>query len=171
MADEPHWLSTAQAAEILGVKAATVYAYVSRGQLSRHPGPDGRTSRFDRGEVRRLAARTRHGGRAGSLDVVLDTGLSLLVPDGALYYRGHDATALARTHRFEDVAELLWTDVPDAVPDAGSPGTGRGGAETASDGPDAGEGGGMIREAWEAPPSALAVGRGVQRALPGTVRP
>jgi citrate synthase len=106
------FLTTEQAAGLLGVKAATVYAYVSRGQLTRHPGPDRRSSRFDRAEVERLAAHNRRGGRAGALEVVIDTGLSLLEPAGALHYRGRDATRLARTHTFEQVADLLW-DEPD----------------------------------------------------------
>nr|WP_092887145.1 citrate synthase [Actinopolymorpha cephalotaxi] len=101
-------MTTAQAADLLGVKAETVYAYVSRGVLTRHPGADRRSSRFDRIEVERLARRNRRGGRAGALEVVVDTGLTLLDPEGALYYRGRDAIALARTESFEAVAGLLW---------------------------------------------------------------
>jgi citrate synthase len=108
--DPSRFLTTEQAAGLLGVKAATVYAYVSRGQLTRHPGPDRRSSRFDRAEVERLAAHNRRGGRAGALEVVIDTELSLLDAAGTLHYRGHDATALARTHTFEQAATLLWTD-------------------------------------------------------------
>jgi citrate synthase len=110
--DPSRFLTTEQAAGLLGVKAATVYAYVSRGQLTRHPGPDRRSSRFDRAEVERLAAHNRRGGRAGALEVVIDTELSLLDAAGTLHYRGHDATTLARTHTFEQVATLLWTDNP-----------------------------------------------------------
>jgi citrate synthase len=116
--DPSRFLTTEQAAGLLGVKAATVYAYVSRGQLTRHPGPDRRSSRFDRAEVERLAAHNRRGGRAGALEVVIDTELSLLDAAGTLHYRGHDATTLVRTHTFEQVATLLWTDAqPDDQPD------------------------------------------------------
>ncbi|HEY8455035.1 MAG TPA: citrate synthase [Actinopolymorphaceae bacterium] len=108
MTRAPRWLTTQQAADLLGVKPETIYAYVSRGMLTRHPGADRRSSRFDRTEVERLAARARRGGRAGALEVIIDTEITLLDPEGALYYRGHDATILARTRRFEDVAELLW---------------------------------------------------------------
>ena len=104
----PRWITTQQAADLLGVKPETVYAYVSRGVLARHRGPDRRSSRFDRIEVERLAKRNRRGGRAGALEVVIDTELTLLDPEGALYYRGRDAVELARTRRFEQVAELLW---------------------------------------------------------------
>ncbi|MET9022165.1 citrate synthase [Actinopolymorpha sp. NPDC004070] len=108
MSESTRWMTTAQAADLLGVKAETVYAYVSRGVLTRHPGADRRSSRFDRIEVERLARRNRRGGRAGALEVVVDTGLTLLDPEGALYYRGRDAVVLARTESFEDVAALLW---------------------------------------------------------------
>jgi citrate synthase len=101
-------LTTAQAARRLGVKPQTVYAYVSRGMLQRHPGPDGRQSRFDPAEVERLARRARRGGRAGALEVIVDTEITLLDPAGRLFYRGRDATELARSSTFEDVALLLW---------------------------------------------------------------
>ncbi|HEY3501405.1 MAG TPA: citrate synthase [Actinocatenispora sp.] len=142
MSDEPRWLSTAQTAQLLGVKPATVYAYVSRGQLTRHPGAEPRTSRFDRAEVLRLAARARRGGRAGALDVVLDTELSLLDPAGALYYRGRDATRLAGTAGFERVAEFLWSGrMPDETP------------------------------VWTAPAEAVTAGRAARHALPATAGP
>lgn len=122
MSERTRWLSTRQAADLLGVKPQTVYAYVSRGVLRRHGGTDKRSSRFARVEVERLAARNRRGGRAGSLEVVIDTELTLLDPEGALHYRGRDAEELARTTSFERVAELLWDarhvavwEVPDEV--------------------------------------------------------
>ena len=104
-------LSTAETARRLGVKPQTVYAYVSRGLLSARR--DGRRSCFDPTEVERLAQRARHGGRAGALEVVVDTELTLLDPDGRLYFRGRDATELARFRSFEQVAALLW-DAGDA---------------------------------------------------------
>jgi citrate synthase len=99
---------TAEAARRLGVKPETLYAYVSRGMLTRHAAPDGRRSLFERAEIERLAARNRRGGRAGALEVIVDTSLTLIDPAGALYYRGHDATVLARERTYEQVAELLW---------------------------------------------------------------
>ena len=101
-------LTTSEAARRLGVKPETLYAYVSRGLLTRHTAPDGRRSLFAHQEIERLAARSRGGGRAGALEVVVDTELTLLDPAGALFYRGHDATVLARTEVYESVAELLW---------------------------------------------------------------
>src|SRR5690348_5350278 len=101
-------LTTAAAAQRLGVKPETLYAYVSRGQLTRHLAADGRRSLFAREEIERLAARARRGGRAGALELVIDTELTLLDPAGALYYRGQDVEELARASTYEDVAELLW---------------------------------------------------------------
>src|SRR4051794_33406773 len=101
--------TTAQAARLLGVKADTVYAYVSRGLLSRTRAADGRTSRFDAEEVRRLAARNRRGAPEPA---PIETSLTV-IRDGALYYRGRNAAELAGTTTFEAVANLLWTGVLD----------------------------------------------------------
>ncbi len=128
-------MTTAEAAERLGVKRATVYAYVSRGLLHPQRGPGGST--FDRQEVARLARSARHpagdaaaggrrarerrtgdgpsegggGGRAAPVaagdDPVFVTGLTLI--RGGLYYRGRDAVELAGRWSFERVAEWLWT--------------------------------------------------------------
>jgi citrate synthase len=105
------WLTTNQVAQRLGVKSATVYAYVSRGMLHRQLSDDGRTSRFDPAEVEQLARRSRprtDARRTGIVDVVLSTTLTE-IRDGELRYRGHDAVELVATATFEDVAELLWT--------------------------------------------------------------
>ena len=41
------WITAEAAAQRLGVKRATLYAYVSRGVLVRKRAPDGRASLFD----------------------------------------------------------------------------------------------------------------------------
>ncbi len=105
------WLTTSQVAQRLGVKPATVYAYVSRGLLPRQMAEDGRTSRFDPAEVEALARRSRprtDARRTGTVDVVLSTTLTE-IRAGELRYRGHDAVELVASATFEDVAELLWT--------------------------------------------------------------
>ena len=101
-------LTANDAARRLGVKPETLYAYVSRGMLTRHRAEDGRRSLFERAEIERLAARSRRGGRAAGLEVIVDTSITRIDPEGALYYRGRDATVLARERSFEEVAELLW---------------------------------------------------------------
>lgn len=104
-------LTAEQASARLGVKRETLYAYVSRGVLSRTLSADGRTSRFDAAEVDALArrGRPRKGAtRVGSIEVSLATSVTAAAPD-RLLFRGRDATVLATTSSFEAVSELLWT--------------------------------------------------------------
>ncbi|SNY45641.1 citrate synthase family protein [Paractinoplanes atraurantiacus] len=96
-------LTTEQVAERLGVKPATIYAYVSRGLLRSVRNGDGKVSLFARAEVEAFEAKRKGGGTPG-----IQTGLTL-ISDGRLFYRGHDATELAATASFESVANLLWT--------------------------------------------------------------
>jgi citrate synthase len=112
---DPALLSVGEVAHRLGVKRETVYAYVSRGLLERHPASAHRRSLFEREAVEQLATRARNGDRSGALDVVVDTEIALLDPGGELFYRGQDAVALARFSTFERVAELLW-DGPAGAP-------------------------------------------------------
>ncbi|MFD4596137.1 citrate synthase [Streptomyces rubiginosohelvolus] len=102
-------LTTRQAAELLGVKPETVYAYVSRGQLSSVRAAGGRGSTFDAEEVRALARRSgrRDPSPAGS-DLAFRTGITLIEGDRC-YFRGVDATELARRYGYEELAEWLWT--------------------------------------------------------------
>ncbi|TWE13094.1 citrate synthase [Rudaeicoccus suwonensis] len=102
-------VTTAQAADLLGVRVSTVYSYVSRGLLRR--ADEGRTrqqgSRFDRDEVVALAA-SHHRQRAGTFELSIETAITDLDPAGRLFFRGHDACELAERHSFEQVAELVW---------------------------------------------------------------
>jgi len=109
---ETGWLTTAEAARRLGIKRETLYAYVSRGMLTRRQQPGSRESRFDPAEIARLAERTRSGGRAGSLEVVVDSSLTLLDPAGRLWFRGKDAELACQEQSFEEIAEWLWTGTP-----------------------------------------------------------
>ncbi|MGE0878082.1 MAG: citrate/2-methylcitrate synthase [Acidimicrobiia bacterium] len=108
----PRMLTSNEAAKRLGVKPQTLYAYVSRGMLERHVADDGRSSRFDAAEVERLAKKGRGGGTTpandAAIDVVISTELTAIA-EGRLYYRGREVVALADDHRFEQVAEWLWT--------------------------------------------------------------
>ncbi|MEV7172646.1 citrate synthase [Streptomyces sp. NPDC093224] len=102
-------LSTQEAARALGVKPATVYAYVSRGQLTSRRDPAGRGSSFDAVEVEELARRSRREAAAPAAgDLSVRTALTLIEPDH-YYFRGVDAVALASRYRYEEVAEWLWT--------------------------------------------------------------
>ncbi|KOU22372.1 citrate synthase [Streptomyces sp. WM6372] len=108
-ADGERRLSTRQAAELLGVKPATVYAYVSRGQLTSRRDPVGRGSSFDAREVEALALRSRREAAAApGAELSVRTALTLIEPD-RYYFRGVDAVELASRYRYEEVAEWLWT--------------------------------------------------------------
>jgi citrate synthase len=137
-------LSTAEAAARLGVKPATLYAYVSRGLLGRERSPDGRTSTFDPTEVDRLArpGRARRGRRPAT-DLVVPSALTA-IDQGRPWYRGLAVTDLAATRTFEEVAEWLWTA---RFPAPAGPG-------------------GMAP--WRAGEAALDAGRRAQAALPRT---
>jgi citrate synthase len=132
-------LTTAEAAARLGVKPATLYAYVSRGLLGRERSPGGRASTFDPAEVERLTRRGHAGrrGRRPAAELVVESAVTA-IEGGALWYRGLSATELAATRTFEEVAEWLWR--------------GRFPAPTAPP--------------WRAGAAALAAGRRAQAALP-----
>lgn len=109
-------LTAAQAAARLGVKPATLYAYVSRGLLDRRRTAAG--SVFDPLVVEAFARSRRRtspaatdasGGHSpGTPLMAIDHDIALL-EDDRLYYRGRPADELAETERFETVAWWLWT--------------------------------------------------------------
>jgi citrate synthase len=100
-------LESDEAARRLGVKMATLYAYVSRGLLVSHPSPTGRRRLFDVEEVERLARRSRQGKAVETRMATITTGITQLTDDGPVY-RGLRATDLATRYRYEEVAEWLW---------------------------------------------------------------
>ena len=91
-------LESDEAARRLGVKVATLYAYVSRGLLVSHPSPTGRRSLFDVDEVERLARRSRQGKAVETRMATITTGITQLTDDGPVY-RGLPATDLATRYR------------------------------------------------------------------------
>jgi len=101
-------LDTEEAARRLGVKVPTLYAYVSRGMLQSHPDPSRRGSLFDLDEIEALAARSRGGRQTATRLATITTGVTQLDQRFGPIYRGQLATDLARSSRFEEVAELLW---------------------------------------------------------------
>lgn len=136
------WLDAREATTRLGVKPQTLYAYVSRGLVHSEPvpgaagGSGGRARRYRRSDVERLAHRGTRRPAGDGPEVVVDTAVTRLDPEGRLAYRGWDVTEAARKSRFEEVAAWLW-DVPI--------------------GP---------TTHWTAPPDALALARAVQAPLP-----
>jgi len=108
-------MTSEEATRRLGVKPETLYAYVSRGVIRSERVPGQRRSRFLAADVERHAARSRIGGRAGGLEVVVETELTLLDPDGRLSYRGWDVVDAVADASFEEVASWLWTGTREAT--------------------------------------------------------
>src|SRR2546429_9322637 len=102
------FLTAAEAARRLGVKPATLYAYVSRGVLSRVRAPDGRASLFGAEEVERLARRGRPRRPAGGADIVVGPAIPEITGD-SLRVRGPDGTPPPARRPFAEVAPLPWT--------------------------------------------------------------
>ena len=98
-------LTASEAAELLGVKPATLYAYVSRGLVQRERGPDGH-SRFLVSDLEQLGRRSRAAGRAPA-ELPIESAITA-VGGGSIFYRGEDALGLARERSFEEVAGWLW---------------------------------------------------------------
>ncbi len=101
----PDYLTVEEAAKKLGVKPATLYAYVSRGLLPRTRGADGR-SQFSRADIDRLATSGRPRG-VDVTEIAVHSAITSIDEDN-IYFRGRDALELADERRFEEVAEWLW---------------------------------------------------------------
>ncbi|MER7545206.1 citrate/2-methylcitrate synthase [Spirillospora sp. NPDC127506] len=102
------WIDAKTAAERLGVKPATLYAYVSRGVLRRRRAPDGRRSLFDAAQVEELARRGKPRRPPGPGEQAIESAVTALGADRH-FYRGRDALGMAETGTFEDAAAWLWT--------------------------------------------------------------
>lgn len=122
------WIEAAEAVELLGVNRATLYAYVSRGRIRSEPVPASgdRRRRYSRDDIERLVARTRERRNPEkAAEQALRWGLPVLesaitlIADERIYYRGRDASELARTASIAEVVALLWT----GKVDVGAPST------------------------------------------------
>src|SRR5438309_7941717 len=105
-----HFVSAKEAAAMLEVSLATLYAYTSRGQLRSEPEPGKpRERRYHREDVERLCDRKearRNPEQAGARGLhwgspVLSSSITL-IDGGRLYYRGRDALEFARTATLEE---------------------------------------------------------------------
>ena len=111
------WIGAVEAARLLGVSRATLYAYVSRAYVRSQASPGAPRERmYSRDDVERLRRRTeerRAPDKAAARALqwgmpILESSIALI--DGRrLYYRGLDAAMLARTRSLEEVASLIWT--------------------------------------------------------------
>jgi citrate synthase len=101
-------LTAKEAAARLGVKRETLYAYVSRGLISRRAGEDSRTSTFDPLEVDRLARR-RRGRRGEQMTATITTSITR-ISEAGVQYRGREPVSfLDEDLPFESVAWWLIT--------------------------------------------------------------
>lgn len=109
------WITADAARERLGVRAQTLYAYVSRGRVQVRPDPqDSRRSLYRAADIAALSERKSRSRRvsdvaAGAIswgEPVLASAITT-VAGGRLYYRGRDAIRLAETETLESVARLL----------------------------------------------------------------
>ncbi|MDR5759638.1 citrate synthase [Caballeronia sp. LZ035] len=112
-------LSCEEALARLNIKAATLYAYVSRGLVRATPHEDGRKRLYLRRDIERLAARKRGRAPSGAVaestlrlgDPVLHSAITQVTPHGPRY-RNRLAVDLASSGAaFESVVHLLMTGV------------------------------------------------------------
>ncbi len=116
MAANEKLISAREASRMLGIRLASLYAYVSRGQIRALPDPaDPRARLYRRDDIEALLERkSRQSRPAAAAATALDWGMPVLtthlssIGDGRLAYRGRDAVALAETAPLEEIAALLW---------------------------------------------------------------
>ncbi len=102
-------MTAEEVADALGVSIATVYAYVSRGQIRSQRIPGAKSRKYWRRDVMRMLQGEKGDLSASSLQskLVETTAITLITEQGH-YYRGRPALALARTETLESIAALLW---------------------------------------------------------------
>lgn len=112
--DDDRLLSGQEAAEFLGVKSQTLYAYASRGLIESQPAKSARQRAYRLSDLIRLrqAARGYKSSRESDAAVwtgpVIKSAITDIQNDGH-YYRGQSALELAGAGvSFESVAELVW---------------------------------------------------------------
>jgi citrate synthase len=105
-----------EACRQLGVRAQTVYAYVSRGKLEVMPDPaDTRRSLYRAEHVAALAKRKQAGRKHETLAANTLFGAEPSIPTaltaffkGRPHYRGRDAVELAESATLEEAAQWMW---------------------------------------------------------------
>src|SRR5262245_7735195 len=113
-------LTARQAADRLGVKLDTLYAYVSRRRLRSVMVPGTRERRYRREDVEALrdgrpGARPPPNATPEALMPALGSTICL-IENGHFYYRGQDAVRLSEGATLDEIAKLLWLDESGAEP-------------------------------------------------------
>jgi citrate synthase len=103
-------LPAREAADRLGVKVDTLYAYVSRGLLRSMEVAGSRERHYDADEIESFrAGRGATRARPPAEDLIPVIGSAIcLIEDHRLFYRGRDALGLAESATLEDAAGILW---------------------------------------------------------------
>jgi citrate synthase len=110
------WLDAETSCERLGIKRASLYAYVSRGLVrARASEGDPRSSLYSATDIDRLFERKAVGRRHQSIaegaigwgEPILESQVAT-VHGGRLIFRGQDGVALSHHQTLEEVASLLW---------------------------------------------------------------
>src|ERR1700747_991521 len=124
-------LTATEAADFLNVSKATLYAYVSRGLVRSEYGLNQRARGYHRLDLERLKQRKRIRQQpSAEMSSALHWGSPLLessltlITDGRMFYRGQEATELASSHTFLEVATWFWTgkwEVPAVFPSMPAP--------------------------------------------------
>ena len=102
------WITTTEAAQRLGVKRATLYAYVSRGLLRSERRPGQQESLFDRAQIDALASATRAPG--GPQPLLRFRSIATSVShqaDGDLFYRGIPLAEVVGLRSFDEAAGVV----------------------------------------------------------------
>ena len=124
------WITTTEAAQRLGVKRATLYAYVSRGLLQSQRRPGQQESLFDRAQIDALASASRPSG--SPQPVLRFRSIATTVSsqrDGDLLYRGVPLIDVIALDSVERAAALVvgstapqsLSDDTAAIPESESP--------------------------------------------------
>ena len=124
MGADERWIARSEALNRLGVKAQTLYAYVSRGRIAARPDPtDSRKSLYAAADVARLCgdevdsgdvgvARTpglRPPGLGAAARGEADVHSSVsMTAEGRLFYRGRDVVQLSESGSIEAASRVLW---------------------------------------------------------------
>lgn len=112
------WLDVDTACGALGIKPASLYAYVSRGLVrARTSEVDPRASVYASADIDYLLTRKRAGrnrdsiarGAIGWGEPILESAITT-VHEGRLIFRGFDAVTLSEDKTLEQVASILWGD-------------------------------------------------------------
>ncbi len=118
MPPSKRYLSAKEAAKLLDISVATLYAYVSRGLIRSEQTAEGkRQKRYYAEDIEKLVARKdgRRNPETLAKDAlhwgapVMDSAITLIESE-QVYYRGYAVDQLARDSSVEDVAALIWLD-------------------------------------------------------------